>query len=111
MVLAGYDEDNYPVYRWDGGELAEDAVQPEYVLISDNGSNSIRTANLAFKTGNYYDATGYIGTAIRPVTGIDQVTNNDQRPENNKIYNLQGQRVSDSYRGIVIKNGRKYINK
>lgn len=27
------------------------------------------------------------------------------------IYNLQGQRVNASHRGIVIKNGRKYINK
>ncbi|MDE7096733.1 MAG: hypothetical protein K2O47_04485, partial [Muribaculaceae bacterium] len=27
------------------------------------------------------------------------------------IYNIYGQRVDESYRGIVIKNGKKYINK
>ena len=27
------------------------------------------------------------------------------------VYNLQGQRVGDSYRGIIIKNGKKTINK
>jgi hypothetical protein len=27
------------------------------------------------------------------------------------LYNLQGQRVSASYKGIMVKNGRKYINK
>lgn len=27
------------------------------------------------------------------------------------IYNLQGQKVNESYKGIVIKNGRKYIQK
>jgi len=26
-------------------------------------------------------------------------------------YNLQGQRVTKSYRGIVIQNGRKFMNK
>ena len=111
MVLVGYDEDNYPVYRWDGGELAEDAVQPEYVLISDNGSETLRTGNFAFKTGNYYDATGYIGTAIIP-TGIEQVKANSQwATANGKCYNMQGQCVDESYRGLVIQNGRKYIRK
>ena len=27
------------------------------------------------------------------------------------LYNIYGQRVDDNYRGIVIKNGKKYINK
>ena len=26
------------------------------------------------------------------------------------VYNLQGQRVADDYRGLVIKNGKKFIN-
>lgn len=30
---------------------------------------------------------------------------------NDVIYNVYGQRVDNSYRGIVIKNGKKYINK
>ena len=26
-------------------------------------------------------------------------------------YNLAGQRVNDAYKGIVVKNGKKYMNK
>ena len=33
------------------------------------------------------------------------------RPVNNAVYNLKGQRVNDSYKGIVIKNGKKFIAK
>lgn len=33
------------------------------------------------------------------------------RKYGNAIYNLAGQKVDDSYKGIVIKNGRKYIQK
>ena len=29
----------------------------------------------------------------------------------NDAYNLQGQKVGDNYRGIVIKNGRKVVIK
>lgn len=31
--------------------------------------------------------------------------------ESRSMYNLSGQRVNASYRGIVIKNGRKYLSK
>ena len=31
--------------------------------------------------------------------------------ESSVLYNVYGQRVDESYRGIVIKNGKKYINK
>ncbi len=27
------------------------------------------------------------------------------------LYNLAGQQVSESYKGIVVKNGKKYLNK
>ena len=30
---------------------------------------------------------------------------------NDVVYNVFGQRVDDTYRGIVIRNGKKYINK
>ena len=30
---------------------------------------------------------------------------------NGAIYNLQGVRVDESYKGIVIKNGKKYLQK
>lgn len=42
------------------------------------------------------------------VTGINATTLNPAKA-NGKIYNLQGQEVSRSYKGVVIKNGRKVI--
>ena len=44
-------------------------------------------------------------------TGISKVATELTAPENSAMYNLAGQRVSNSYKGIVIKNGKKFINK
>ncbi|MCQ2065815.1 MAG: hypothetical protein MJY66_08170, partial [Bacteroidaceae bacterium] len=38
-----------------------------------------------------------------PATILDQ-------PQDDIIYNLQGQRVDESYRGLIIKNGQKVYN-
>lgn len=45
----------------------------------------------------------------------DDVTNSiaakiAERMSDDVVYNLQGQRVADDYRGLVIKNGKKFIN-
>jgi hypothetical protein len=32
-------------------------------------------------------------------------------PENAPLYNLKGQRVNSDYKGLVIKNGKKYVVK
>ncbi|MBQ6769280.1 MAG: hypothetical protein IJP46_11565, partial [Prevotella sp.] len=48
-----------------------------------------------------------------PITGIRniEVTENPMFDESLPAYNLQGQRVTKSYRGVVIQNGRKFYNK
>lgn len=43
-------------------------------------------------------------------TGIESV-NNDKQPLSNARYNIAGQKVDDSYKGIVIENGKKRIVK
>lgn len=44
-------------------------------------------------------------------TGVNEVTvGNPQAKYSDAIYNLAGQRVSASYNGVVVKNGRKYVN-
>ena len=47
------------------------------------------------------------------VLGIEDVRGkmDDVKGKRNAVYNLNGQKVGDSYRGIVIKNGRKIFNK
>ena len=41
-------------------------------------------------------------------TGIDTVKT---AAENTSIYNLAGQKVSENYKGVVIKNGKKIVMK
>lgn len=42
-------------------------------------------------------------------TDIDEIE--ATQPQNEVIYNLAGQKVDASYKGIVIKNGKKYLNR
>ena len=45
-------------------------------------------------------------------TGIGSVTNGKQATVSHApMFNLQGQRVNDSYKGVVIQNGRKMLKK
>lgn len=43
-------------------------------------------------------------------TGIENITGK-QKEDNKNVYNLSGQRVAADYKGIVIRNGKKYLNK
>ena len=44
-------------------------------------------------------------------TGISNVAVDSMLDQNAPMYNLAGQRVSNDYKGIVVKNGRKYLAK
>ena len=44
------------------------------------------------------------------VTGINEIEA-EAAQDNAAIYNLAGQRVSKEYKGVVIKNGKKFLNK
>ena len=53
--------------------------------------------------------TSYLVDVEQPyITAIQGVRNNPANT-NSAIYNLSGQRVDDTYRGIVIRNGRKVM--
>lgn len=70
------------------------------------------TESLIDMTGgkNFYIKTG-AGTAPTPMEG-DGIENITVKPAaSNVIYNIAGQRVSNNYKGIVVKNGSKYIVK
>lgn len=41
----------------------------------------------------------------------DAVISDNEAPEDNVTYNILGQRVDSSYKGFVIRNGKKYIQK
>ncbi len=43
--------------------------------------------------------------------GLDAIIANEVEDANAPMFNVLGQRVNDSYKGLVIKNGKKFINK
>ncbi|MBQ8628732.1 MAG: hypothetical protein IJ421_04570, partial [Prevotella sp.] len=44
-------------------------------------------------------------------TGIESAVVEKSEPSDARMYNIAGQMVTESYKGIVIKNGKKYLNK
>ena len=58
------------------------------------------------------DRVEIVAVAYSEPTGIEEVKaeQTDVRSEGD-TYNLKGQKVGDSYRGIVIKNGKKIFNR
>ena len=46
-----------------------------------------------------------------PTTGISAVTTSETINADGKMYNMSGQQVNESYKGVVIMNGKKYFNK
>lgn len=56
----------------------------------------------------------YVGNILitgEVVSGIDNVRVNNKGNKATGIYNLAGQKVSEDYRGIILKNGIKILNK
>lgn len=101
MSWVGKDAKGRDVWRW-SVELTDDT--PTNLLFSNHGYP--QTANFEFQNGGYYNIYGYQGLA----TGIQQVKTSAVKGTG-AIYNLSGQRVSDNYRGIVIRNGKKILMK
>ena len=71
--------------------------------------------NLINATGtkNFYVKEG-AGTAPHEYgtsTGIENVVDGNNVKSNGALYNIAGQRVNKDYKGIVIQDGKKFINK
>lgn len=90
---------------WEAGQNVEDKGMFQYCT-QLKGTNTAFDAN---KTGIEManPTTGYFTSKT---TGIDHVKTAD-RTGDGKAYDLSGRRVNESYKGIVIKNGKKYIQK
>lgn len=99
---------------WNKGTMADD-----YILQHTNGVTQNRPAmgsitfavkaNTTYMLMNPKSQLGIYGFTFTPSTsagiGKVKVENNVNAP----IYNLAGQRVSKSYKGVVIQNGKKHI--
>ena len=76
-----------------------------YVNFAVEAGKSYMLFNPKSQLGFYgYEFT--VGTS-----GINEITVDAEADENAPVYNLAGQRVSKSAKGILIKNGKKFIRK
>ena len=78
-------------YDWSGRTID---AHKAYLTLPGSQLAPGRSLGMKFDDGTF--------TGI-PATIIDQ-------PQDDIIYNLQGQRVDESYRGLIIKNGQKVYN-
>ncbi len=77
--------------------------------------NKINTSGMIIQrqgNGTTYDfEIRYVTVANTGTTGLGSIVGRPVSSDNDAVYNLCGQRVSASHKGLVIKNGRKYINR
>ena len=116
LTRVGDDGNGHLVWLWDGGDFMDlfdtytpdPSLFPENILFN-NGGQDPKTADFKFEIGGYYDATGLLGNVIQGTDAI--ATPKATATSQAVIYNLQGQKVSNSYRGIVISNGKKLMRR
>lgn len=77
-----------------------DNILPSYVAYISN--QDVPQAKFAMVFDGDYD--------LPDTNGINDIAEQESSPSA-PVYNLSGQRVGSSYRGMVVKNGRKYIAK
>ena len=53
----------------------------------------------------------YIEVTYSTGASITNITTEEQADPNAPIYNLAGQRVTKDTKGVLIQNGKKFINK
>lgn len=81
------------------------------VLKTNEGETGKSTLYITI-TSNDLQKSNCFEVAItdKTATGIYNIKS-DSNAASSTLYNLAGQQVSNSYKGIIIKNGKKYINK
>lgn len=86
---------------------ARSATQSYGAMITNNNTKSSVNCAYNFLTNGVF--VRFIKD--KPTTGISQIENEGQKNNNAVMYNLAGQRVNSNAKGIVIKNGKKYVAK
>ena len=90
----------------EGGDATIQFTKTRY----DNNNFAFSPTGLFFSTN-----TGMQGDfqIYRLIQGSDGISNAivDEKPADNRMFNLAGQQVGDDYKGIVIQNGKKFMKK
>ena len=109
-LFAGYEK--APVYTVDGGSdhLTCSLSGDQLTLTASGTAEGLVAVTLTITDSEGSTMTRNLGIAITgDPTGISQVVT--VKSKATPAYNLQGQRVSDSYHGVIIRNGKKIVVK
>lgn len=98
----------YDVLNASGAALRE---EKRWSRDSDIGGYELNFNNeLSYIKDWIHQRIAYINSASSPIlTSVRSVSQYDDRKQEEYIYNILGQKVDDTYRGLVIKSGRKII--
>ena len=97
---------NYLKYLPFGSTLQFNGMRAYFYFPNWNAANN----NAAQAANNNTNAKIHVAVMAASTTGISNVSA-EEVSKQAEVYNLSGQRVDASYKGIVVRNGRKYLRK
>lgn len=99
---------NYLKYLPSGSPLQFNGMRAYFYFPNWNAANN-NAAQPASKNNNT-NAKIHVAVMAASTTGISNISA-EEASKQAEVYNLSGQRVDASYKGIVVRNGRKYLRK
>ena len=99
---------NYLKYLPSGSELQFNGMRAYFYF--PNWSKDNNNAAQAASKNNNTNAKIHVAVMAASTTGISNISA-EEASKQAEVYNLSGQRVDASYKGIVVRNGRKYLRK
>lgn len=99
---------NYLKYLPDNSTLQFNGMRAYFYFPNWNAANN-NAAQAASKNNNN-NAKIHVAVMAASTTGISNISA-EETSKQAEVYNLSGQRVDASYKGIVVRNGRKYLRK
>lgn len=99
---------NYLKYLPSGSTLQFNGMRAYFYFPNWNAANN-NAAQAASKNNNT-NAKIHVAVMAASTTGISNISA-EEASKQAEVYNLSGQRVDASYKGIVVRNGRKYLRK
>lgn len=99
---------NYLKYLPSGSPLQFNGMRAYFYFPNWNAANN-NAAQAASKNNNT-NAKIHVAVMAASTTGISNIPA-EEASKQAEVYNLSGQRVDASYKGIVVRNGRKYLRK
>lgn len=94
----------YNIYR--DGELVGTATSGSTTW-TDNGAGS--ESHTYYITAVYSEGESPLSNPTSLATGITGVKGNTETVKDSTLYNLSGQRVPSSYRGVIVRKGKKIV--